>query len=56
MNDSIFYANLLAILEGFQIPAKDAELCIAVGQVTLEARARLTKAQEAEAPKDSGES
>jgi hypothetical protein len=56
MNDAIFYANLLAILEGIQIPAKDAELCIATGQVTLEARSRLKAVQEAEAPKGDGES
>jgi len=48
MNDSIFYANILAILEGLQIPAKDAQACIAVGQVSLEAQARLKAAQEAE--------
>jgi hypothetical protein len=56
MNDSIFYANILAILEGLQVPAKDAQACITVGQVSLEAQARLKAAQEAEAPKGDGES
>ena len=51
MNDITFYSNILAILDGIQVPAKDANACIAVGQTTLEAQARLQAAQEAEAPK-----
>jgi hypothetical protein len=56
MNDSTFYANVLAILNGIQVPASDPNACIAVGQTTLEAHARLKAAQEAEAPKGDGES
>lgn len=52
MTDDIFYGNLIAILESLNVSPRDAELCVAVGQVTIEARARLQAAQKpAEDPK-----
>lgn len=47
MNDTIFYGNLVAILESLKVSPKDAELCVAVGQAIIEARARLKATQEA---------